>query len=56
MAGIYAGMDEKDKAFEWLERAYEQRDWMTLKLDPFMDSLRSDPRFRDLLRRLDLPL
>lgn len=50
MAGIYAGMGEKDQAFVWLDRAYEERDLMTPKLDPFLDSLRSDPRFRDLLR------
>lgn len=55
-AGIYAGLGEKDRAFEWLNKAYEQRDCVTPKMDPFLDSLRSDPRFRDLLRRLNLPL
>jgi tetratricopeptide (TPR) repeat protein len=54
-AGIYAGLGEKDHAFEWLDKAYEQRDWMQLKLDPFLDSLRSDPRFHELLRRVNLP-
>jgi TolB-like protein/DNA-binding winged helix-turn-helix (wHTH) protein/Flp pilus assembly protein TadD len=55
MAGIYAGLGEKDHAFEWLNRAYEEREWMQLKLDPFLDSLRSDPRFHQLLSRMNLP-
>jgi TolB-like protein/DNA-binding winged helix-turn-helix (wHTH) protein/Tfp pilus assembly protein PilF len=55
MAGIYAGLGEKDRAFEWLHKAYEDGDFMQLKLDPFLDSLRSDPRFRELLRRVNLP-
>jgi hypothetical protein len=55
MAGIYAGLGEKDHAFEWLNRSYEEREWLSLKLDPFLDNLRSDPRFRELLRRLNLP-
>jgi tetratricopeptide (TPR) repeat protein len=55
MAGIYAGLGEKDRAFEWLDRAYEDGDFMQLKLDPFLDSLRSDPRFHELLRRMNLP-
>ncbi|HEY1213487.1 MAG TPA: tetratricopeptide repeat protein, partial [Bryobacteraceae bacterium] len=54
MAGIYAGLGEKDHAFEWLDRAYEEHDLMGLRLDPFLDSLRSDPRFHELLRRLNL--
>ena len=55
MAEIYAGLGEKNQAFEWLEKAYNEGDFMQLKLDPFLDSLRSDPRFRDLLRRMNLP-
>jgi TolB-like protein/DNA-binding winged helix-turn-helix (wHTH) protein len=54
-AGIYAGLGEKDHAFEWLYRAYEEGEWLSLKLDPFLDNLRSDPRFQELLRRLNLP-
>ena len=48
IAVIYIGLDEKDKAFEWLEKTYEQREgWMTsLKVEPMFDSLRSDPRFQ----------
>jgi tetratricopeptide (TPR) repeat protein len=55
MAEIYAGIGEKDQAFAWLDRAYEERDCMEVKLDPFLDSLRSDPRFHEFLRRLNLP-
>ena len=55
MAGIYAGLGEKDHAFEWLNRAYEEREWMQLKLDPFLDSLRSYRCFHQLLSRMNLP-
>src|SRR5215472_16704872 len=57
LATAYAGLGDKDKAFEGLETAYRDRaDWMAyLKVDPEIDSLRSDPRFQDLLRRVGLP-
>lgn len=57
VAIIYLGLGEKDKAFEWFEKSYEQREgWMTmLKVEPFFDSLRSDPRFQDLLERMNFP-
>ena len=53
----YAGLGDKEQAFAWLERAYqERRDPMTtLNIEPFVDPLRSDPRFQDLLRRVGLP-
>jgi TolB-like protein/Tfp pilus assembly protein PilF len=60
MALIYVGLGEKDKAFEWLERAYEERSIgsglssTSIKLDSMYDPLRSDPRFADLLRRMNL--
>jgi hypothetical protein len=57
MATIYAGLGEKDKAFEWLERGYEERSIdlrESIKVDPIWDPLRSDPRFTDLLRRVNL--
>jgi tetratricopeptide (TPR) repeat protein len=56
IALIYAGLGEKDQAFAWLEKAYEERAFeMTwLKSEPRWDSLRSDPRFADLLRRMGL--
>jgi len=54
---LYAGLGEKDQAFQWLERGYQDRafDMPYLKVDPLIDSLRSDPRFEDLLRRVGLP-
>jgi tetratricopeptide (TPR) repeat protein len=57
MAEIYVGLGEKDRAFEWLEKAYEERFAGLLggiKVDPVFDPLRSDPRFADLLRRMNL--
>ena len=57
-AAIYAGLGDKDQAFASLERAFTERSSMlTLYLtnDSRMDSLRSDPRFRDLVRRIGLP-
>jgi tetratricopeptide (TPR) repeat protein len=57
IAVIYAGLDEKDEAFAWLEKAYQERSWFLvwLKMDPQLDSLRSDPRFTDLIRRIGFP-
>ena len=57
-AVIYTGVGEKDKAFEWLEKAYDERSTTTglcvMKVSPLFDSLRSDPRVADLLRRMNL--
>jgi hypothetical protein len=57
VAVVYAGLGEKDRAFEWLERAYKghDNDMSFLKVDPPLDPLRSDPRFQDLLRRMNFP-
>jgi TolB-like protein/Flp pilus assembly protein TadD len=54
---VYAGLDEKDRAFAWLEKAYAERDGSLpmLKVNPSWDPLRSDPRFADLVRRVGLP-
>ncbi len=56
IALIYIGLDEKDQAFSWIERAYEDRVfWLGyLKVEPFFDPLRSDPRFAGLLKRMGL--
>ena len=52
----YIGMDKKDEAFLWLNKAYAQHSnaLTGLKVDPLYDPLRSDPRFQDLLRRVGL--
>ena len=57
IALIYAGLGDKDQAFAWLEKAYDEHSFnMTwLKVEPRWDSLRSDPRFADLVRRIGLP-
>jgi len=56
VALIYVGLGNREEAFSWLERAYQQRSPMMawLKVDPRFDSLRSDPRFQDLMRRVGL--
>jgi DNA-binding winged helix-turn-helix (wHTH) protein/TolB-like protein/Tfp pilus assembly protein PilF len=56
VAAIYTGLGERDQAFKWLERAYEERDvWlMNLKVDPVFAKLRADKRFQDLLTRAGL--
>jgi len=55
-ATIYAGLGEKDKTFEWLNKGYEDREFFMsfVRVDPIFDPLRSDPRFADLLRRMNL--
>ena len=57
LAKIYSHLGENDQAFERLERLYEAQGIyiMQLKVDPAFDTLRSDPRYTDLLRRLGLP-
>jgi len=56
VARTYVGLNEKEQAFGWLEKAYNTRDecltW--LKVDPTMESLHADPRYPDLLHRLGL--
>jgi TolB-like protein/Flp pilus assembly protein TadD/predicted Ser/Thr protein kinase len=57
IALIYAALGEKDQALAWLERAFAERStWMPyLKVDPELDSLRSEARFQDLVRRMNFP-
>jgi TolB-like protein/DNA-binding winged helix-turn-helix (wHTH) protein/Flp pilus assembly protein TadD len=52
----YLGLGDKDKTFAWLERAYEEQSniLLYLKVLPFLDPLRADPRFQDLVRRVGL--
>lgn len=56
MARIYAGLGENDAAFEFLDKAYAEKsfDILRLKSDLLLDSLRPDPRFQNLLRRIGL--
>ncbi|HEY6120780.1 MAG TPA: protein kinase [Pyrinomonadaceae bacterium] len=56
IALIYSGLGEKNQAFAWLEEGYKERAFQMqgLKKEPRWDSLRSDPRFQDLLRRIGL--
>ncbi|MBV9211914.1 MAG: tetratricopeptide repeat protein [Acidobacteria bacterium] len=51
---IHTSLGEKDKAFQWLEKAYvERNDWLLwLRVSPELDTLRSDPRFVSLLERV----
>jgi len=57
VAAVHAGLGDKQEALTWLEKAYAERaaDLVMLKVDPMFDPLRSDSRFRDLLRRMNFP-
>jgi TolB-like protein/DNA-binding winged helix-turn-helix (wHTH) protein/Flp pilus assembly protein TadD len=57
IAQVYAYRGESDKAFEWLERAYTQRDpgLPDIKSDPLLKSVHHDPRYAELLKKLRLP-
>jgi TolB-like protein/Flp pilus assembly protein TadD len=57
IAQAYAAIGDFDQACVWLEKAYEERTFelSNLKVDPRFDCLRSDPRFQDLLRRMNFP-
>jgi len=48
---------DKECAFEWLEKGFEERDHLMINLtvEPVFDSLHSDPRFQDLVRRVEIP-
>jgi tetratricopeptide (TPR) repeat protein len=56
VAVLYIGLGEKDQVLEWLEKAFADHSaWMAwLNVDPRFDTLRGDPRYRDLLRRMGL--
>jgi hypothetical protein len=57
ISGIYTGLGDKDKAFEFLEKAYEEKtagSILLLKVAPWLDPLRSDPRFIELLGKVGL--
>jgi hypothetical protein len=55
---IYAHRNNLDRAFDWLDRAYQERDGalaLYVKGDPMLDNLRHDPRYKALLRKMKLP-
>jgi serine/threonine protein kinase/Tfp pilus assembly protein PilF len=56
LALIYASMDEKDQAMNWLQKAYEElvSELIYLKVDPYLNKLRSDPRFKELIKKMHL--
>jgi len=57
VALVYTGLENKDQAFTWLEKAYEERfnRLAYLNVDALWDPIRSDPRFADLLRCVGIP-
>ena len=57
IALVYWALGDKDKTFEELDKAFELRDWELHRsnVDPYFSSLRDDPRFKELLKRLNLP-
>jgi TolB-like protein/DNA-binding winged helix-turn-helix (wHTH) protein/tetratricopeptide (TPR) repeat protein len=57
LVNLYIGLGDKDRAFEWLEKAFQEKSNYVayLKVFPIADPLRSDPRYADLLRRVGLP-
>ena len=56
MAALHAGLDHKERAFEWLEKGYDERDTLLAMIttEPIFDRLREEPRFRDLLKKMGL--
>jgi TolB-like protein/DNA-binding winged helix-turn-helix (wHTH) protein/Tfp pilus assembly protein PilF len=54
IALIYVGLDEKDEAISWLEKAYDERFNPSILMRPTFDPIRPDPRFQDLLHRIGL--
>jgi serine/threonine protein kinase len=57
IATLYADLGDKGQAFQWLNTAYQERDWLLegLKTDFLLDPLRSDARFAELVRKVGLP-
>lgn len=57
LAEVYAGLGDKDKALEWLEKDFEDKNWALphIGVSIVFESLRDDPRFMDLLSRMNMP-
>jgi TolB-like protein/Flp pilus assembly protein TadD len=58
MAALFLALGDKESALDWLQEGYDSRDegLIFLKVSPWWDTLRADPRFKDLVRRVGLPL
>jgi len=56
VSAVYTGLGDRDRAMQWLQKAYDERTeyLIFLNVEPMADPLRSDPRFKDLLRRVGL--
>ena len=57
IASYYSILDKKNESFKWLNKAFDSHDALlvAVKTDSDFDNLHSDPRFADLLRRMNLP-
>jgi hypothetical protein len=57
MALMYTSVGDRDKAFTCLDKAYQQHSWwlVTIEVEPNFASLRNDPRFKELERRIGIP-
>ena len=57
IAFVYLSVGEKEKAFDMLEKAYEQRSWelVFMRTEPWLDELHTDPRFEEVMSRLNFP-
>lgn len=57
LVGPYVGMQQYERAIDWLEQAYQERNWQMvfIGVEPLLDPLRSHPRFQTLLKRMNFP-
>ena len=56
VSAVYAGLGDKDKAFEWLEKDFQNKeDLADFRWEIPFESLRDDARYKDLLKRMNLP-
>ena len=57
VAGACVRVGDKESAFQWLEKGFDERDdlMINLKVEPVFDAIRSDPRYQDLVRRVGIP-
>jgi len=57
MATLYLGLGDKEQALTWLEKAYDERSWWMawINVDPALDTLRSEPRFQAIVRKMNFP-